>query len=116
MLKEDLQAARSEIQSEIDNPNAPAKKVKNTLAYKMIKIAYNLAKFWSAMAALGLLSQIALKLLEKPLELSNTEIPGLGILFGVAGAIVGAVAGGEKITEGLAKVKNGNRPPEGMGQ
>jgi len=116
MLKEELQSVQSEIQKEIDNPNTPAKKVKQTLAYKMIKIAYNLAKFWSGLAALGLVSQIVLKILEKPLNLTNTEIPGLGILFGVAGAIVGAVAGGEKITEGLAKVRNSQKPPEGMGQ
>ncbi len=109
MLKEDLKSMQENIKNEIDDSSNPAKTVKQTLAYKMLTFAYNLAKWWTGIAVIALIAQITLKILENKLSIADSNIPGLGILFMVSGAIVAAVAGGEKITEGIAKLRNGHQ-------
>ena len=90
-----------QIREEVNDESTSAKKPQDTFAYKLFRMAYQLATWWTVFAVLAFVIQATLiAFMDNPVF-----IPGIGNIFLVAGGLSIVLVGGEEAIDGVKNFK-----------
>jgi hypothetical protein len=88
------------ISAEVQDPNTPATKAKDTFASKWLNRAFRLCIAWNLITVITVLSQLTLFIIKKS---PDYIIPGQGYIYGGATLINAALVGGDMIVDKITE-------------